>query len=286
MALNIRHTGAAVGAFVSGIDFGHISRGDAAELYQGFLEYGVLIFKGMKLDVAEHVKLSKLFGEMGEPHTLKELWLEEEPRITVLTANGGKPVAADDPDADTVIGQIPWHADKIYTANPNRGALLRAVVIPKAGGNTGWIDTARVYRSLPYAIKCRIQGLQIVHSYDTAHRVQSMVTGGAGIFPEVIHPLVIVHPESDKPALNISPATATRIVGLPDDEGAELLDYLIRFATREEEAYVHAWEPGDLVAWDNLRAIHRAYGHLKRYPRVVHSLSLKSEMRLGRLLSR
>jgi taurine dioxygenase len=282
MSLVIERTAAPVGAFVSGADMSDLARGEQSELYRAFLEHGVLIFKGLRLGVAEHMKLTALFGEMDEPHSLEELRHAEVPAITVLAANNGRPVAADDADADKIVGTIPWHADKIYTATPNRGALLRAVVIPAQGGNTGWIDTARVYRQLPYRTKCKIQGLSIVHSYETAHRSQSMVQGGSGVLPETIHPLIIVHPETNQPALNISPATATRLLGLPEDDGKALLSYLIAFATNEADAYIHQWEPGDLVAWDNLRAIHRAYGHAKRYPRVMHSVALKGDMRLGR----
>lgn len=285
MSLVIQRTTAPVGAFVSGADMSDLARGEASDLYRAFLDYGVLVFKGLKLGVKEHMRLTALFGEMDTPHPLPELRHEDEPSLTVLAANEGRAVAPDDPEADKIIGQIPWHADKIYTATPNRGALLRAVVIPEKGGNTGWIDTARVYRRLPYKTKCRLQGLSIVHSYETAHRNQTMVKGGAGVLPETIHPLVIVHPETDQPALNISPATATRLIGLPREEGQELLADLIAFATREEEAYVHEWEPGDLVAWDNLRAIHRAYGHAKRYPRVMHSMALKGDMTFGRQLA-
>ena len=284
MTLRFERTSAPVGIFVSGLDVRGMSKGEEAELRRAWLEFGVLVFKGMQLDVAEHIRLAGLFGEMGEPHALPELRLPEEPRITLLAANGGQPVPPDDPDADAVVGTIPWHADKMYTPRPNKGALLRAVIMPEAGGNTGWIDTHRLYCSLPYEVKCRIQGLRIVHSYDTAHRVQTMVKGGAGQFRPTLHPLIVVHPESDLPALNISPATAASLEGLPGDEGAELLEYLIAFATREEEAYVHRWEPGDLVAWDNLRAIHRAYGHPKRFGRLVHSLSLNPEMTLGRFV--
>jgi taurine dioxygenase len=282
MTLRFERTSAPVGVCVSGLDVRDMSKGDEAELYRAFLEFGVLVFRDMQLDVAGHVRLAGLFGQLNDPHTLPELRLPEEPRISMLSANGGQPIAADDPDADKLVGTIPWHADQMYTPRPNRGALLRAVTMPEVGGNTGWIDTHRLYCSLPYRVKCRIQGLRIVHSYDTAHRVQTMVKGGEGQFRPVLHPLIIVHPESDRPALNIAPATATSLEGLPDDEGAELLEWLLDFSTREEEAYVHEWEPGDLVAWDNLRAIHRAYGHLKRYPRLVHSLALKPEMTLGR----
>lgn len=281
MALTIRRTSAPVGVFVSGIDFNHLSRADASQLYLAFLEYGVLIFKGMELGIKEHVMLAQLFGEIGEPHPLEELRHPQEPCLSVLAANGGQEISDDDPEADRIIGTIPWHADRMYTPEPNRGALLRSAVRPAEGGFTGWIDTVQIYEALPYRIKCRIQGLHIVHSYDVAHRAQSMVSGGVGQFPETVHPLIIVHPESNRPALNLSPVSAARIVGLPGDEAADLLKYLIEFGTDEANAYVHEWRPGDLVAWDNLRAIHRAYGHKKRFPRVMHSMSLRPEFKLG-----
>lgn len=282
MSLTVRPTSAPVGAFVSGIDFSRLSRADASQLYLAFLEYGVLIFKDMDLGVSEHVTLARLFGEVDEPHPLEELRHPEQPCLTVLAANGGKAVADDDPEADRIIGTIPWHADKMYTPRPVRGALLRSVVRPKEAGETGWIDTAYLYQALPYRIKCRLQGLHIVHDYDVAFRAQSMVQGGFGQFPATIHPLVIVHPESDRPALNLSPVSADRIIGLVQEESDDLLQYLIEFGTNEANAYVHSWEPGDLVAWDNLRAIHRAYGHKKRHARVMHSMALRPELTLGR----
>ena len=286
MSFTLRPTSAPTGAFVSGIDFARLSRRDASQLYLAFLEHGVLIFKDMDLGVGEHVALARLFGELDDPHPLAELRHPQEPRLTLLAANGGQAVADDDPEADRIIGTIPWHADKMYTPRPNRGALLRSVVRPAEGGNTGWIDTAWLYQALPYRIKCRLQGLHIVHDYDVAYRAQSMVKGGFGQFPATVHPLVIVHPESDRPALNLSPASADRIIGLPAEEAADLLAYLIEFGTNEDNAYVHNWAPGDLVAWDNLRAIHRAYGHKKRHARVMHSLALRPELVLGRPLAR
>ena len=284
--VRITPTSAPVGAYVSDLDPRAISRAEAAELYRAFLDYGVLVFAGMEVDVAGQMALASLFGVPDDPHPMESLRHPEAPSLTVLTGNGGAPVPADDPDADRIIGAIPWHADRMYTPRPNRGALLCAKVIATEGGNTGWIDTARLYRSLPTRIKSRIQGLRIVHSYETSHKKQSMVGGSSDFLPDTNHPLVFVHPESDVPVLNIAPATAKELIGLPADEGAELLDWLIEFATREDEAYVHRWKPGDVVAWDNWRAIHRAYGHAKRYPRVMHSLALKSEMTLGVLVPR
>lgn len=283
MALHITPTAAPVGAYVQGFRM-DLSRGEANALYRAFLDYGVLVFTDLELDVRIHMALGRLFGEADDPHPLEHLRHEAEPNLTVLTANGGNPVDPRDPDADRTIGAIPWHADRIYSDTPNRGALLRAIVIPAVGGQTGWIDTARVYRLLPDRIKAKLQGLRIVHSYATSHRRQSMVGGAPDALPDSIHPLVYVHPETDMPVLNIAPATAREIVGLPRDEAEELLAYLVERATREEDAYVHNWNPGDVVAWDNHRAIHRAYGHPKRYPRVMHTLALKGRMKLGEMI--
>ena len=142
MALTVSRTSAPVGVYVGGVDFGRLSRADASQLYLAFLEHGVLVFKDMELGVDEHVTLAKLFGELDDPHPLEELRHPEQPGLTVLAANGGQAVASNDPCADDIVGTIPWHADKMYTPRPNRGALLRSVVRPKEGGKTGWIDMA------------------------------------------------------------------------------------------------------------------------------------------------
>lgn len=280
MSLRITPSGAPLGAFVTGLDLVTVSQAEADALYRAFLDYGVLVFRGQAFDVAEMLLLSELFGETGL-HPIEAIRHKEVPKLIVLAANNGEPVSDDDPTADDRIGVIPWHTDLIYTQTPNRGALLRAVKIPKDEGQTGWIDTARVYSSLPREIKEKIQGLRIVHSYAKTHSQQSMVGGSPDLFPDVIQPLVYVHPENDLPVLNISPSSAKAILGLPADEAEELLEYLIHHACREEEAYIHHWQLDDVVLWDNWRTMHRAFGHLKRYPRLMHRTTLSSGLKLG-----
>jgi taurine dioxygenase len=282
MTLTIRPTGAAVGAVVTGFDSDAPSDGEVAELYRAFLEYGVLVLKGLKLDPVGHLKLAGYFGTPKDPHMVVRNRHPEQPRLNVLASNGGLPPAKPgDPDADEIIGKIAWHGDHLYTVRPYKGALLHALVVPEEGGHTGWIDTQKAYRERPYVIKCRLQTLRIVHSYGHAYANQSLVKGDGEQFPAVSQPLVIVHPENDRPGLNAGPAGALKIIGCPEDEAAELFDYLVKHLTREEEAYIHHWEPGDIVAWDNLRTIHRAYGHPRKYARLMHSAGLKGEMITG-----
>jgi len=111
-----------------------------------------------------------------------------------------------------------------------------------------------------------------------------MVANRGEMLPESSHPLVFVHPENDMPVLALSPATTKEIIGLPKEEADELFDLLCKHVTSEENAYVHQWQPGDVVLWDNWRMLHRAYGHAKRYPRVMNSLPILGTMRLGRIV--
>ncbi len=283
MGLQITRTSAPVGAIVTGLDVDAISPDDADALYAAWLKYGVLVFKGCVSSPEQHIRLTEVFGDT-ELHPVVHLRLPDEPRIIGLAANGGQPVAADDPDADKLVGVIPWHSDLSYMEVPTRGALLRAITIPEKGGYTGWIDTIDLYKRLPVEVRTKIQGLRITHSYRTAHLAQSMVKGSADLFPDSSLPLVSVHPENDQPVLNISPSSAKEITGLPPEEAQQLLDYLKDFACREEHAYIHHWEPGDVVLWDNWRTLHSALGHLKRYPRYMQRTTLKSWMKLGEWL--
>ena len=283
MALRITPTAAPVGAYVTGLDVDKLSPVDKDELYAAWLKHGILVFKGCVANADQHIRLTEVFGET-ELHPVVHLRLPDEPRIIELAANGGRPVAADDPDADKLVGVIPWHSDLSYMEVPTRGALLRAMVIPEQGGNTGWIDTIGLYKRLPVEVRTKVQGLRITHSYRTAHMAQSMVKGSADLFPDASLPLVSVHPENDQPVLNISPSSAKEITGLPEDEARDLLAWLQEFACREEHAYIHTWEPGDVVLWDNWRTLHSALGHLKRYPRMMHRTTLKSRMKLGQWL--
>jgi taurine dioxygenase len=284
MAINITPTSAPLGAVITDLDVDNLTAEQQRELYDAWLQYGVLVFKRTVSTHDHQMKLSRVFGET-VLHPVEYMRIPEEPMLIKLAANEGKTVAPNDPTGDDVIGQIPWHVDLMYTDLPTRGALLRSIIIPIEGGDTGFIDTARLYATLPKEIKARIQGVRIVHSYNKAHLAQNMVKGSSTLFPDVIHPLVYVHPDNGLPVLNISPTSAKRLIGLPESEGKELLDYLIEHATRDEEVYRHVWELGDVVLWDNWRTMHRAYGHLKKHPRVMYRTTLKSEMRTGEYLA-
>ena len=45
------------------------------------------------------------------------------------------------------------------------------------------------------------------------------------------------------------------------EKSRELLDQLVEHSTDPENIITHAWQPGDLVIWDNRCLIHRGAGY-------------------------
>jgi taurine dioxygenase len=231
------------------------------------------------------VAISRIFG-CPERHPIAGIRHPEEPLIIVLD-NGGIKVDPSDPTAEDIAGSIPWHSDLTYTESPSKGAVLRAVVVPEEGGQTGWIDTARVYAALPDRLKRDLDSLQLVHSFDPAQARRRKAAAPLGssaddlpelpVFPPVVHPLVHHHPENRETVLNISPFFSRYIPDVPEKEASELYEELVDFATQEEFAYVHDWQPGDLMIWDNRRTMHRAFGCKRKYARVMHRTTLSAD---------
>jgi alpha-ketoglutarate-dependent taurine dioxygenase len=89
--------------------------------------------------------------------------------------------------------------------------------------------------------------------------------------PPVDHPLVRTHPETGKKALYLG-NHASHILGMPEGEGARLLDELLRHTTRRQFVYGHCWRRGDLVIWDNRCLLHRAVANYQmgKDRRILH----------------
>ena len=103
-------------------------------------------------------------------------------------------------------------------------------------------------------------------------------------FPDVAHPLVWTHPESGRRALMVSPVQLIDMVGMDRTEGDALLAELVTHVTDGRFTYVHDWEVGDMVLWDNWRTMHSAFGTPPGCDRVVHRTTIRGDHATGRLL--
>jgi alpha-ketoglutarate-dependent taurine dioxygenase len=57
-----------------------------------------------------------------------------------------------------------WHTDVTFVADYPKISILRGVVVPKAGGDTLWANTAAAYNDLSEALREFAEKLWLPHS--------------------------------------------------------------------------------------------------------------------------
>lgn len=284
-----------VGAEITGLDLSRpIDDATAEALNAAWLESAILVFRRMGTSMDAHLRLSRAFGEL-EVHPIPSIRLEGHDEIIELANRGETEQMVYRFDGERIAGRIPWHTDMIYTPTPNRGALLRMVETPTSGGETGWIDTALAYDALGDEMKERIAGLE--GRFDFVKDLREMRFGKIWDieletfgniefpeFPDVAHPLVWTHPISGRKSLSVSTVQLIDMVGMSRDEGDPILDELVSHTLDGRFTYVHEWEVGDMVLWDNWRTMHTALGISPSDTRVVHRTTMPGGHQMGRLL--
>ncbi|AOR80548.1 TauD/TfdA dioxygenase family protein [Novosphingobium resinovorum] len=130
--------------------------------------HGLLIFKGIST-IAFQLDLSRVFGPL-EPHTVRELRDGEYPELYRLKYDPDNDPWLYDVGGEVLGGFTPWHFDLAFVPLSNRGAMLRSVRLPGAGGKTGFIDGVEAYDRLPAALKAQVDDVEIVYQMDSTTR--------------------------------------------------------------------------------------------------------------------
>ncbi len=295
MTIEARRLEGGIGAEIIGLDLSQsIDTTTRRDLNDAWLDAGILLFRGIGTTTDRQLALSRCFGEL-EIHPIESIRLEGNDEIINLSNKGDRHQMLHYFDDKPITGRIPWHTDMIYTTKPNRGALLRMVEKPKIGGETGWIDMAAAYDALSSEMKTRIEGCEARFDFvaDICEmrfgKPPNLKHGDMGnveypTFPDVAHPLVWVHPESGRKSLSLSPVQLIDMVGMDRSEGDPILETLVRHTLDGPFSYIHDWEEGDMVLWDNWRTMHTALGTPPGHDRVVHRTTIKGDHPTGRLL--
>jgi len=164
-------------------------------------------------------------------------------------------------DGKKLVNGASWHTDDSFMREPCSLTMLHGVVVPSRGGDTQFLNMYAVYEALSPAMKARIDGLRVIHKYQSSrqtNRVSQRPASEMAAMPEATHPLVRTHPETGRKALYLNPNRMERIVGLEQADSDRLLDELITHATQMKYQYRHVWRQGDIVIWDNRCTMHKA----------------------------
>lgn len=265
MTVSIHPFESALGAEVRGLDISKPVDDKNFDLVrEAYEKHSVLLYRDQKLTPQQHIDFSRRFGKL-EIHVLDQWRHAEHPEILIVSNIKDKDRHIGVPHAGRY-----WHTDLSYMVAPSRGSLLYAIEIPeqngRALGDTRFTSTVAAYDALPEDIKERIADLSATFSL-AFHRSKLMADGAdnkpltaeqQAKAPVTVHKIVQEHPVTGRKCLFVNEGHAVEILGLPEEEGRELLGMLCRHATKPEFVFRHRWRVGDLLMWDNVSTQHIA----------------------------
>ena len=259
---------ASFGARITGLKLTEISEEAFTDLYQCWLEFGLLIFPEQFLTNEDQNNFARRFGEL------------EFETVPISNVKADGTVRKED-DSDGIIqilkGNMGWHCDSTYMPVQAKGAVFTAHIVPDEKGETGWADLRAGYDALDDATRLRIESLSAYHSLYHSQAKAGHQPGkdeqyqGYGFFDQdpPLRPLVKVHPETGRKNLLIG-RHAYGIPGLSDEESESLLSELLELTCQPGRVYHHQWQPGEAVVWDNRCLMHRACPWDMTEPRVMY----------------
>ena len=249
----VERVGRHLGAEIKGLDMRQpLDQATFEALEAALIEHKVIFARDQHLSTAEHVRLSRMFGDL-EVHPFRPQG--EFPEIMVLDNHKDNPVLSTDV----------WHSDTTFRLRPTKYTILRCQIMPRTGGDTLWADMAAAYQGLSEPFRRMITGLKAVHDFKNFRVLftrsdtdQARLRKMEELYPNPTHPVVRTHPVTGAKTLYVNPQFTLHIEGMAEDESRGLLDILCKQAQVPEYQFRHRWQPGDIVFWDNTSTQHYA----------------------------
>ncbi len=229
-----------------------------------FDRHGIMVIRGQTLSPQEQMRFTRAFGTP-EDNPRREFTYPGIPEIYVISNKVVDGRKIGDPTA----GQG-WHTDSSFLAEPVKCTMLYAMEVPDEGSDTLLADLCAAWNALPAERQAELDGLQVQHSWRALMELKGVYLAPEdNSLPDVVHPMVRVHPTDGRKALWVSTGTT---------RGLELLDELVAFATQDRFVYRHKWQVGDVLIWDNRCTLHTGTPFdLSRYQRHVHRTWVRGE---------
>jgi len=260
------------GATVRGVDLARATDGEIDALRQALFDHGALFFRGQSLTPEQHIALAERFAPIdvnrffpADP-AYPQIAKVEKTKEQVVNIGGG------------------WHTDHSYDAEPAMGSILVARTLPPSGGDTLFADMYAAYESLAPELQEKLRGMRAVHS--SSHifgeagayaQTDQKVMSGSRDLPETVHPVVIRHPGSGKPALYLNPAFTIRFEGMSREESLPLMMELFAVAIDKSRVHTFVWEEGSVAMWDNRATWHFAKNDYHGHYRLMHRITLAGQ---------
>ncbi|WP_063045172.1 TauD/TfdA dioxygenase family protein [Nocardia pseudovaccinii] len=252
-----------VGATITGINLRvEQSAGTKRLLDRALHEHGVLFvhFDGF-IEDADHKRFAAIFGELHESYFNRGTG---DPYVSVLDSERtGSPS----------YGTDRWHTDASVVAQPPLAASLRAITLPRTGGDTMWASMYAAYEALSSHYQRLLEGLEALHSSEALYRARPAARE-ANLYGEqqtAVHPVVVRDPVTNRPALYVNSGYTERILGLTDHENDSLLRMLFDHVNTPDFHVRLEWDTHTVVVWEERITQHRAINDYTGH-RVLHRI--------------
>ena len=263
-----------IGVEVSDFSLADLTEENISFLRSKWVEYGLIVFPKLPLSHDEFKDFALSFGNFGDDPFISSL--PDYPNIAEIKRSANEKA--------TPFGGT-WHSDWSFMKKPPSATLLHSKVIPPIGGNTFFANTEKAFSSLPEEMKNKLRSLKVIHSakipyaddgfYALEKEERSMkILPSKEAKATFSHPMVKVHPETNKECLFINPVYTINIEGFSEDESQQLLWELYEHMIQDQFVYEHVWNEDMLIMWDNRTVMHQATGGYDGYDRLLHRITL------------
>lgn len=239
------------GAEIRGLDLSQpIAATDWTALLAAWRRHDVIVFRNQSLTPDAQLAFARRFGhlDLAPKFDTERSDLDGYPELAVVSnvRRNGVPIGG------LGSGELAWHSDMTYVADPPVACLLAVKDLPTRGGQTWFLSQRELYRALDPAQRTRLEGRKLLHdrTYTSAGTLRTGAAAGEGTW----HPLVVDDPVSGEQTLFLGRRSGARL-----DDGAPegLFDEIWSLAEQGPFVLKLAWRPDDVALWNNVTVMHR-----------------------------
>ena len=272
MSLTLRPLSPTIGAEVIGVPLdADLDDATVQQIVSAWHDHNVLLFRGQDLSTERQLRFGRAFGELERVRTRPEDGATDQ--YVMFVAN----TKVEGKDGVLPDGEMFFHSDQCYYETPCKATILYAIEIPDDGGNTIFANTYDAWSTLPTKLQQRLWGREALNLYDYDAGATKPPEQASPDAPRFIHPVVVRHPDTGRPALYVNRLMTSEVVGMEKEESDALLAELFDHQEQPRFTYEHAWQPGDLVIWDNRATLHARTDFDPDQTRVLRRVTVKGE---------
>jgi taurine dioxygenase len=268
--LTITPVTSSIGASISGVQLSAATDEELELIQWALLEHHVVFLRDQDLNDDSHEAFASRWGE-------------PIPSPVVAHFGGAQTMGVvynDEQHPPATEGEG-WHTDHSWASYVPDAAVLRAVTVPPAGGDTLWTDINAAYLALSPRLQGFLSGLTARHDpgerFELEMRARmpdELVDEVMPHFPGVDHPVIVAHPVTGQPGVFVNPGYTRKINGLNADESATLLRMLFDLIGQPEFVCRFRWETGSVAIWDEHATLHRGPQDFGLARRELHRFTI------------